>query len=81
MRGASDQAIWAFARDSAFTIVSKDDDFRGLALFRGAPPKVVWLQVGNASTSRIATLLHGNAANLNAFSLNPAEALFILQDC
>jgi hypothetical protein len=33
---------------------SKDDHFRSLALVRGAPPKVVWLQVGNASTSHAA---------------------------
>jgi predicted nuclease of predicted toxin-antitoxin system len=80
MRGATDEAIWSFARDNSFTIVSKDDDFRSLALVRGAPPKVVWLQVGNASTSRVATLLRGNASNLNAFSLDPVEVLFTLQD-
>lgn len=80
MRGATDEAIWASARDNTFTIVSKDDDFRGLALVRGAPPKVVWLQLGNASTSRIASFLRGNASDLNAFSLDPVEALFTLQD-
>ena len=80
MRGASDEAIWAFARDNEFTIVSKDDDFRSLALVRGAPPKVIWLQVGNASTSQVAALLLGTAANLKAFSLDPVEVLFSLRD-
>jgi predicted nuclease of predicted toxin-antitoxin system len=37
MRGASDEAIWAHARDGNFTIVSKDDDFRSMALVRGPP--------------------------------------------
>ena len=52
LRRATDDAIWTFAQGQEFTIVSKDDDFRSLALVRGAPPKVIWLQVGNASTAR-----------------------------
>jgi predicted nuclease of predicted toxin-antitoxin system len=31
MRGAADAAIWAYARDCGFTIVSKDNDFRQYA--------------------------------------------------
>lgn len=27
-RGATDAAIWAYARDHGYTIVSKDNDFR-----------------------------------------------------
>ncbi|MGE3326743.1 MAG: DUF5615 family PIN-like protein [Acidimicrobiia bacterium] len=33
------------------SIVSKDSDFRQLAFLYGPPPKVVWLQVANASTT------------------------------
>jgi predicted nuclease of predicted toxin-antitoxin system len=54
MRGATDQAIWSFARDHGFTLVSKDDDFRSLALVRGAPPKVAWQQIGNTPTWKVA---------------------------
>ena len=79
MRGATDQIIWTHAREHDFTIVSKDDDFRSLALVRGAPPKVVWLQIGNASTSRVAALLRANAAQVNAFSQDPFEALYSLR--
>jgi predicted nuclease of predicted toxin-antitoxin system len=79
MRGASDGVIWAFARDHGFTVISKDDDFRSLALVRGAPPKVVWLQVGNASTSHVASLLRAQAVHLTAFSLDPLEVLFSLR--
>ncbi len=57
LRGASDESIWAFMRKAqAFTLVSKNDDFRSLALVRGAPPKVVWLQIGNASTAQVAQI-------------------------
>lgn len=78
MRGASDAAIWAHARDGNFIIVSKDDDFRSLALVRGSPPKVIWLQVGNAPTAAVANLLRANAALLKTFSLDPVEALLSL---
>jgi len=79
MRGATDEAIWSFARDHGFTLVSKDDDFRSLALVRGAPPKVVWLQIGNAPTSKVADLLRANILVLEAFSNEPTEALISLR--
>jgi len=79
MRGATDEAIWSFARDHGFTLVSKDDDFRSLALVRGAPPKVIWLQIGNAPTSKVADLLRANILVLEVFSNEPAEALISLR--
>jgi predicted nuclease of predicted toxin-antitoxin system len=54
LHGASDRMIWEHARDDVFAIVSKDDDFRQRSLLEGAPPRVVWLQVGNAGTAPIA---------------------------
>lgn len=43
----SDEAIWTFASESGFAIVSKDDDFQILANRRGTPPQVVWVRLGN----------------------------------
>ena len=43
MRGATDAAIWTYARDHGYTIVSKDNDFRQYAFLYGPPPKVLWL--------------------------------------
>jgi predicted nuclease of predicted toxin-antitoxin system len=74
MRGASDEATWTHARDSELI---KDDDFRSLALVRGPPPKVIWLQVSNASIAAVANLLRANALLLKTFS--PVEALLSLQ--
>jgi predicted nuclease of predicted toxin-antitoxin system len=79
LRGASDESIWAYAKAHGFTIVSKDDDFRSLALVRGAPPKVVWLQIGNASTSQVAQMLRSHALELQAFALEPVESLLSLR--
>jgi predicted nuclease of predicted toxin-antitoxin system len=79
MRGATDEALSFFARAHGFTLVSKDDDFRSLALVRAAPPKVIWLQIGNAPTSKVADLLCASASALEAFSVEPAEALISLR--
>jgi predicted nuclease of predicted toxin-antitoxin system len=73
LHGATDEAIWSYAETHDFTIVTKDDDFCSLALVRGAPPKVIWLQIGNASTAIVAQVLKNNA--LLAFALQPAESL------
>ena len=78
LRGASDEVIWRYAQAHGFTIISKDDDFRSLALVRGAPPKVVWLQIGNSSTTEVAQLLRRRALELQAFSLEPTESLLSL---
>ena len=48
---ADDAVIWDHALRHGFTIVSKDSDFSGLSSLFGAPPKVIWLTLGNCSTA------------------------------
>jgi hypothetical protein len=49
---ATDLQVWQYARDHQFIVVSKDDDeIRQLAFLHGAPPKVIWLRVGNGPTT------------------------------
>jgi len=50
---ADDDAVWAYARVNGYTIVNKDVDFSDLSVARGFPPKVIWLRVGNCTTSHI----------------------------
>ncbi|MBK7164293.1 MAG: DUF5615 family PIN-like protein [Candidatus Microthrix sp.] len=40
--------MWEYAAEQGLVIVSKDSDFRQLAVFDGPPPKLVWLRLGNA---------------------------------
>jgi predicted nuclease of predicted toxin-antitoxin system len=47
------------ARTHGFVIASKDTDFRERVYVEGFPPKVIWLDVGNAGTAGIAALLRG----------------------
>ncbi|MCC6134881.1 MAG: DUF5615 family PIN-like protein [Candidatus Contendobacter sp.] len=44
---ASDTAIWAYARQHDFIIVTKDSDFVDLSTLYGQPPKVIVLRTGN----------------------------------
>ena len=55
LRGAEDSRIWERARQDGLAIVSKDTDFRERSFVEDFPPKVIWLDVGNAGTSPIAT--------------------------
>ena len=55
--GAADSTVWQLARERQCVLVTKDEDFHRLSVLRGAPPKVVWLRVGNCSTKDIARLL------------------------
>ena len=75
LRGATDQDIWNFAAAADFTIVTKDDDFRGLSLLRGAPPKVIWPVIGNCTTHEILQILTENDASLFSFIIEPSTAL------
>lgn len=75
---ADDDLVWRHAREHGFTIVSKDSDFHQRSLFFGAPPKVIWLRVGNCPTSRIETLLRDRSVEIHAFGMEPLQSLLIL---
>ena len=47
MDQADDLAIWNYAKEQGFVIVTKDSDFHELSLVFGNPPKVIWLKCGN----------------------------------
>jgi predicted nuclease of predicted toxin-antitoxin system len=79
LKGASDQTIWEFALKAGFTIVTKDDDFKSLSLLRGAPPKVVWLLVGNMSTAEIQQCLLRYFSTIESFIAEPTTSLLILR--
>jgi predicted nuclease of predicted toxin-antitoxin system len=68
-KGQTDLELWEYAARQGFIVVSKDDDFRQLSVVRGQPPKVIWLDVGNAGTDAIADLLTVEHPHVEAFSL------------
>lgn len=76
--GLDDEEIWRRAIERDFAIVSKDSDFYHLSMLRGAPPKVVWLRAGNASTAKIAALLSASAATIRAFGKDQSATFLII---
>lgn len=75
---ATDRAIWEYAGERGYVIVSKDTDFRQLALLFGPPPHVVWLRVGNVSTGVIEALLRRSVARVQEFAASDEESLLVL---
>ena len=76
--GADDGRVWDHARDQGFVIVSKDNDFRQRSFLDGAPPKIIWLRVGNAGTATIEGLLRREKPRIRAFGLEVDAALLVL---
>lgn len=75
---ATDRAIWDFARDHNFMVVSKDSDFRQLAFLLGPPPKAIWLRVGNATTREVLDVIRQHHNAIAEFAANDQEALLVL---
>lgn len=77
LKDAMDRSIWDFAAVNGWAIISKDGDFHQFSLLFGAPPKIIWLRVGNRTTGELAQLLRSKRDDIKAF-LQADEALLIL---
>jgi predicted nuclease of predicted toxin-antitoxin system len=75
----TDFGIWQYAKAHDYIVVSKDSDFRQLAFLYGPPPKVLWLRVGNASTSEVLHVILDNVEVIEHFAMSEEEALLALQ--
>ena len=78
LAGGSDRAIWQHARDHGLAIVSKDEDFQRLSVLYGAPPKVVWIRLGNCSTAEIIRLLRERRNEVHQFVVDEEAAFLAL---
>jgi predicted nuclease of predicted toxin-antitoxin system len=78
LRGGEDLQIWDYARKHGFVITSKDTDFRERSYVEGFPPKVIWLDVGNAGTDAIAQLLRAQRQRVVRFETLAETSLLIL---
>lgn len=75
---SDDNAIWIFARQNGYAIVSKDSDFHQRSILWGHPPKLVYLRVGNISTNEIVNILRANSDQLLAFDADATSSILIL---
>lgn len=76
--GAADARIWQYAAEQGFVLVTKDEDFHRLSVFRGFPPKVIWVRLGNCTTGEVAALLERHHPAVIEFAAHPEIAFLAL---
>jgi predicted nuclease of predicted toxin-antitoxin system len=76
LASAVDIDVWEYAKQFGFTIVSKDTDFSQRGFLFGPPPKVIWIRLGNCSTTEIQDVLLSYAAEIRQFGLDPDSSFF-----
>lgn len=78
LKSSSDRKVWDYAGEKGYAIVTKDADFRQRSFVFGAPPKVIWVALGNCSTAQIAELLRKRSSEIERFGLSEEEAFLKL---
>ncbi|EIP97709.1 hypothetical protein OpiT1DRAFT_02156 [Opitutaceae bacterium TAV1] len=78
LKGQTDSAIWSYAAAHGFAIVSKDIDFYQRSLLIGAPPKFIWLRIGNCTRTDVIRLITGNEAAIKSFDQDTARSILII---
>jgi predicted nuclease of predicted toxin-antitoxin system len=76
--GAADGIVWQLAIQHECLLVTRDEDFLRLSIMRGAPPKVVWLAVGNRSNQDIVNLLRMRHQEIHDFSRHELATVLTL---
>ncbi len=75
---SSDEAVWNYARQHGFIIVTKDTDFHERSVIHGPPPKIVWIRRGNCSTSMIEQVLRNHHADIQSLVSNRETSYLVL---
>lgn len=76
---AADSDIRDYAKQHGYAIVSKDADFVELALLRGHPPKVVWLNCGNVSNAILRRKRLDNAEAIQHFIASTEDGVLVIE--
>ena len=78
MKATIDPIVWDYAKDNNLMIVSKDVDMHDLSLVLGNPPKVIWLRLGNCSTTQVENLLRLEFSAVKLFYEDESLSLLAL---
>ena len=77
---ANDLQVWEYAHIHELTIVTKDSDFNIMSMYKGFPPKVIWLKTGNCTTSQIEFLLRSRFADIQVFENDTSLGTLVLRN-
>ena len=78
LKEAEDPAVWEYAKQQSFMIVSKDADFHQRSFLLGFPPKVVWIRLGNCTTAEVEQVIRKNFESIKVFAEDEEAAFLIL---
>lgn len=78
LASSDDDAIWDYAKVHGYCIVSKDSDFHQRSFLLGHPPKVIWLRLGNCSTTQLASALQASVRLVAEFEVHESASFLIL---
>jgi predicted nuclease of predicted toxin-antitoxin system len=53
LKSADDPLVWEYPKNNNLVIVSKDADMHQRSFLFGQPPKIIWVRLGNCSTSDV----------------------------
>ena len=59
-------------------IVSKDSDFHQRSFVFGFPPKVIWIQLSNCTTTEVEQVIRKNFGAIKAFYEDTEAAFLVL---
>ena len=73
-----DTEVREYAGQHAFTLLTKNTDLVDLCVLRGAPPKILWLRLGNCTTTLVRDVLMRNEPRILAFGENESDVVLSL---
>lgn len=76
--GVNDSEVWDYAKLHGFAIASKDSDFAERSVLEKAPPKIIWIRLGNCSTAEVETLLRSTHEAIRIFLEEDQETCLLL---
>lgn len=76
----NDPQLWLIAKVNHYVFVTKDGDVAELAILRGAPPKVIWLRMGNCTTMDVERALRAEFEAISSFVSDPHRVVLELFD-
>jgi len=78
LQEADDAVVWESANQHGFMIVSKDSDFHQRSFVFGFPPKLIWVQLGNCTTTEVEQVIRKNFDAIKAFYDDTRAAFLVL---
>lgn len=72
---AKDITIWEYALQNEYTILTSDEDFKDFMNFKGFPPKVILLRVGNIKTVELSRIILKHHQDIIDFILDESSGI------